>query len=163
MQSYPGIDEVFEAVAENDPEKVVRACLKVAVNRGRRTRGTRVAEPKDLLYYLQSFAKKPVEYFGLVTLDGANQIIRVHVITKGIVNRIIMHPREVLRPAILDRAVALIVFHNHPSGNTEPSQEDREATNRLKQASALIGITMLDHLILSGPDVYSFREAGELS
>lgn len=112
------------------------------------------------------YATKPQEHFLLLTLDGAHKPLRLHEVTRGLVNRTIVHPREVLRPAILDNAAAIIVCHNHPSGVVEPSPEDRDLTSRLTEAATLIGIPLLDHIIigrrLGALSWYSFQEHGIL-
>lgn len=89
------------------------------------------------------------EHFFTVTLNGAHQIIDVHVITKGLVNSAPAHPREVFRPAIIDDAVAIIIAHNHPSGCLDPSIADKDVTKRIKEAGNLLGIKLLDHIIFS--------------
>jgi DNA repair protein RadC len=78
------------------------------------------------------------------------------------VNRALVHPREVFAEALVDRAAAVVVAHNHPSGNVEPSAEDREVTARLQKAGNTLGIAMLDHIIFSQEGYYSFLEQGEL-
>lgn len=98
------------------------------------------------------------EYFFGITLNGAHQIIDIHTITKGLVNRTLVHPREVFRPVLLDNATAIIVAHNHPSGNLEPSREDKDITNRLKEAGDLLGIKVLDHIIFSSNGYRSMLE-----
>ncbi|ADY13667.1 JAB domain-containing protein [Sphaerochaeta globosa] len=100
------------------------------------------------------------EYFFTVTLNGAHQIIDAHVISKGLVNRTLVHPREVFRPAILDNSTAIVIAHNHPSGNLEPSAEDKDVTFRIRQAGDLIGIRVLDHLIFSQNGYFSMLESG---
>ena len=90
-----------------------------------------------------------VKSFFVITLDGSHGIKRVIEITKGIVNRCLIHPREVFREAIKDGAVAIIVAHNHPSGNTKPSSEDKEITIKLIKAGEILGIPVLDHVIFT--------------
>lgn len=98
------------------------------------------------------------EYFFGITLNGNHKIIDVHIITKGLVNRVLVHPREVFRPVLLDNATAIVVAHNHPSGNLEPSREDKDITNRLKEAGELLGIRVIDHLIFSSNGYRSMLE-----
>lgn len=105
------------------------------------------------------YSIKEQEHFILLTLGGANQIIGKYCITKGLVNRTQIHPREVFRQAILDNAVSIIIVHNHPSGNTEPSKEDIKVTETIKKAGEIIGIKLLDHVIISPKNnSYSFVE-----
>lgn len=101
------------------------------------------------------------EHFFTITLNGAHQVIDVHVTTKGLVNRTLVHPREVFRPAIADNATAIIIAHNHPSGNLDPSMEDKDVTRRIKQAGDILGIKVLDHLIFSTNEYRSMLESNE--
>jgi DNA repair protein RadC len=98
------------------------------------------------------------EHFVVVTLDGALHIIDIHIISKGIVNRTIAHPREVFKPALLDNATAIIIAHNHPSGSLDPSREDMELTARLKEAGELLCIRVCDHVIFSSSNYRSMQE-----
>ena len=103
-------------------------------------------------------------FLGLL-LNARSGIIGVNVISVGTVSASLVHPREVFKPAILAGACALIVAHNHPSGDVTPSQEDKDVTRKLCRAGELLGIPLLDHLIL-GHDAgswYSFKDHGLLS
>jgi DNA repair protein RadC len=93
-----------------------------------------------------------------MTLDGSHQTINVHEITKGLANRTLVHPREVFAPAIEDRAVAIIIAHNHPSGKTDPSGEDLDITKRLVDAGTILGIPVLDHVIVGRENYTSLKE-----
>ena len=97
---------------------------------------------------LGDIRSKKQEYFVCLTLDGANRLIAKRVISIGTLTASLVHPREVFAEAITDRAASIIVAHNHPSGNLEPSAADKEVTDRLKQAGEILGIEVLDHLIL---------------
>jgi DNA repair protein RadC len=110
----------------------------------------------------RKIAGKPQEYFVVLTLSGSHAPIKFHIVTIGLLNRAAVHPREVFRPAIRDNAAAVIVGHNHPSGELEPSPEDKEVTERLREASEIIGINFLDHLIVSEKGFYSFNENKEV-
>lgn len=118
-----------------------------------------VRTPRDVLPVLAQLKQSPQEQFVVVTLDGANQVIRVHTVTQGLVNQSQIHPRETFHPAIEDRAVSVIIAHNHPSGSLEASQSDLLATRRLVEVSTLVGIPVMDHLILSPKGFLSLREA----
>ena len=102
---------------------------------------------------------KRKEHFVVLTLDGANQLIKKHVISIGTTNRTITNPRDVFYPAIKDMATAIIAVHNHPSGKCEPSREDKEVTKRLVGSGIILGIQVLDHIIIVN-DYYSFNENG---
>jgi DNA repair protein RadC len=122
---------------------------------------TKVTGPGDLMPHLARYATKRQEHFVTVLLDGASQIIRIKLVTIGLLNRTLAHSREIFRPAILESAASIILVHNHPSGSLEPSREDRELTSRTCEAGKLLGIEVLDHLIISQKGFYSFKEAGE--
>lgn len=123
----------------------------------------KVTRPADVYAVLKRYANAKVESFYAILLDGAHQILAVKLITRGLTNRTMVHPREVFRPAIEGNAVALIVFHNHPSGCNTASPEDIEVTQRLHEAGELLGIPVLDHLIISRNGYFSFTEGGLLS
>lgn len=117
-----------------------------------------ISSPKDVLPVLQKYARRKQEEFIVITLDTANNIIKIRSITKGLVDRSVVHPREVFRPAILDNAVSIIIAHNHPSGSLKPSPEDEGLTKRIEEAGEIIGIKVLDHLIISKCGYYSFKQ-----
>ncbi|WP_302153021.1 DNA repair protein RadC [uncultured Enorma sp.] len=98
---------------------------------------------------LEYLKDKKQEYFVVLTLDGANRLIDNAVIFQGTLNQSLIHPREIFAKAIEDRAAAIIVAHNHPSGNLDPSADDEEVTEKLVQAGQLLGIDVLDHLIVA--------------
>ena len=106
--------------------------------------------------------ERDVEQFVALHLDTGNRVRAVHVVSTGLVNSSLVHPREVFRAAILNGAARLIVIHNHPSGDPQPSPEDIEITKRLVKASKIIGIRILDHLIVSQSRYYSFADEGTL-
>ena len=118
-----------------------------------------ITTPSDalapILEELENIKFKDVECFVCVTLNGSHKVIGSYVVSQGLVNRTLVHPREVFRPAILDNSTAVIIAHNHPSGNLEPSLEDKDVTRRMKQAGDIIGIKVLDHLIVS-PSLHGY-------
>jgi DNA repair protein RadC len=113
----------------------------------------RIATPNDalvpILNALEDIKFKDVECFVCVTLNGSHKVIGSYVVSQGLVNRTLVHPREVFRPAIMDNAAAIIIAHNHPSGSLEPSAEDKDVTMRMKRAGDIIGIKVLDHIIVA--------------
>lgn len=123
----------------------------------------RISCPGDLYPMLKKYGFKMREYFIEVLLDGGHQVIKEKVVSIGIVNRTIVHPREIFHEAVLHCACAIIIAHNHPSGNLEPSVEDKEITDRLNEASKIMGIAILDHLIISRKGYFSFVEHGLLT
>ena len=106
------------------------------------------------------FAGLDREQFLVCGLDAKHCVIGVNVVSIGSLTLAIVHPREVFKPLILMNAGAWICAHNHPSGDTAPSQEDRVLTSRLRQGADLLGISLLDHLILTDEGCYSFADQG---
>ncbi|MEW6543822.1 MAG: JAB domain-containing protein [Nitrospirota bacterium] len=102
------------------------------------------------------------EQFVVCCLDAKHRIIGVNVVSVGSLTLSIVHPREVFKPAILLNAAAVLLAHNHPSGDSTPSQEDRALTARLKAAGEVLGITVLDHVIVGDGRLYSFADEGQL-
>ena len=107
------------------------------------------------------------EEMRVILLDTRYRLIRVEEVSSGTVNESIAHPREIFRPAVIASAYAVIVVHNHPSGDPSPSQADHSLTRRLAEAAELMQIKLLDHLIIgaqanNGPGYFSFKEAGVL-
>jgi len=100
------------------------------------------------------------EKFICIHFNVKNQIISYEVVSMGSLTSSIVHPREVYKAAILANAASVLFMHNHPSGNTEPSIDDIEATKRLCKAGSILGINVLDHLIITTTDYLSFRQKG---
>lgn len=123
----------------------------------------KISRPQDIFAALSRYARARNERFFAITLNGAHEIIKIHIVSIGLVNRTVVHPREVFITAIKDNATAIVVAHNHPSGHLDPSPEDREITDRLHNASEVLGLALLDHLIFSRAGYYSFVEHGLLS
>ena len=119
-------------------------------------RYTSASQVHDTFSFLQGESK---EYFLSLHLDGKNRIMVVDICSVGSLNQSIVHPREVFKTALLSSAAAIILIHNHPTGDTTPSSEDREVTRRLQEAGTLLGIKVLDHIVI-GDDYFSFAESG---
>ena len=117
-----------------------------------------IKSPCDIVPFVKNYAVCEKEHFLLVTLNGGNEIIQIHVITVGTLNRTLIHPREVFSVAMRDNAAAIIVSHNHPSGNCTPSDEDIKVTEILEKVSVIMGIELLDHVIVSRETYFSFLE-----
>lgn len=123
----------------------------------------RITFPADILPFVAKYEKKKQEHFFVACLDGNHHVTKIVTVSKGLVNRTVVHPREVFRPALFQNSTAVIVGHNHPSGNLNPSPEDRDITKRLNDAATIMGIKLLDHVIVGKKGgYYSFLEAGEL-
>jgi DNA repair protein RadC len=119
----------------------------------------RIRHPEDINSVVSYWAKRKVENFLTITLNGAHEVIKVHHITKGLANTTMAHPRECFYPAFKDYAISVVFVHNHPSGNAEPSPEDRNLTDRLCMAGSILGFNVLDHIIITPKgDLYSFRQ-----
>lgn len=103
------------------------------------------------------------EAFAAIYLDARNNPMGWHIVSIGTVSESLVHPREVFRPAIALGASAVAVAHNHPSGDPAPSREDRNVTERLGAASALLGIRLLDHVIIGESRHYSFKASGGIA
>ena len=143
-----------------------KACTVTAMLEfGRRkwASGQRIRNPRDIHNLIRHHADRRQERFLCLSLNGAHEVLAVRIVTIGLVNRTIVHPREVFADPILDRASAIIVAHNHPSGNIQPSAEDQEITDRLKTAGDILGLDFLDHLIFSDKIYFSFRQEGLIS
>jgi DNA repair protein RadC len=113
-------------------------------------------------YLLPRYSAQPVETFGLLALDARRRLKREAVISVGCLTASLVHPREVFQEAVVARAAALLLFHNHPSGDPEPSADDVALTRRLVQAGALMGIEILDHLVLGAGRFVSLKQRGVL-
>ena len=121
----------------------------------------RITTPHDVVDLLKPmFSELDREAFVVVVLDVKHRVIGVNIVSIGDLNGTLAHPREVYKPAILLNAGAIIVAHNHPSGDPEPSREDRELTARLGSAGKLLGIPLLDSIIIAENGYVSLRERG---
>lgn len=145
------------------------AQILAAVELGRRTL-TRQARsraqfksPRDVAAFLSpQHGSRPVEEFGIVLLDTKHRWLRTTVLTVGTLDASLVHPREVFREATAGGAAAIVLFHNHPSGDPSPSREDELLTQRLVRAGELMGIEVIDHVILADARYCSFRETARL-
>jgi DNA repair protein RadC len=117
---------------------------------------TIIRNPDDMYNLLKRYALAKKEQFIVVTLNGNHEPLSVRIVSTGLINRTLVHPREVFYPAIQDLASAVILCHNHPSGNLLPSAEDKSITKRLVAAGTIMGIHILDHLIIGKSGYYSF-------
>ncbi len=120
----------------------------------------KVTRPEDILLLVPDLAGKRQEHFICITLNGAGEVLGNRTITVGLLNHSLVHPREVFADAITDRAASVICVHNHPSGSLEPSSQDIAITQQLKEAGALVGIPLIDHIIVSRAGHLSMRERG---
>jgi len=128
-----------------------------------RDRGTKkpvvVENPKEIYKIVKDEIQRwDRERFLAVLLDARNGVIGIDEVACGSVNASLVHPREMFKAAILANAVSVVVIHNHPSGDVEPSEDDIEITRRLVEAGKILGIEVIDHLIVSKEGYYSFKE-----
>jgi DNA repair protein RadC len=133
---------------------------------GRRRYGAfsmRIKKPVDIFTLVRHYADRKQERFISLSLNGAHEVLAVRVVTIGLVNKTIVHPREVFADLIQDRAAAFCVAHNHPSGQLASSPEDDDITDRLQDAAKILGLHFVDHIIFSQTAWWSFRENGKLT
>ena len=120
-----------------------------------------ICSPADVLQHVQPlFAGLDREHFVVLALDGRNQIVGANTASIGTLSASLVHPREVFKFAILANTGSIILAHNHPSGNTSPSEDDIQLTRRLRDAGDILGIEILDHLIITESDFVSLKEQG---
>jgi len=124
--------------------------------------GLKITTPADVLPLIRHFADRKQENFLSITINGANEVLNVRVVSIGLVDRSPVHPREVFADALGDRASGIIVAHNHPSGGLEPSEHDLVITLQLRKAGEIMGIELLDHIVFNRNSYYSFLESGKL-
>ena len=123
----------------------------------------RIREPEDVVRLLSARLRDlEVEEFHLLALDSQSQVRRQVLVTRGLLNSSLVHPREVFRAAIAEAAAGIIVVHNHPSGDPTPSAEDRAVTRQLAEAGRLLDVPLYDHVIVAGDRYLSFAATGLL-
>lgn len=138
--------------------------ILAALELGRRGPGKKtkvLKNPKDIWNEVRHYGERNQEQLLVLSFNGAGELISKTVATIGLVDRVVMHPREIFAKAIEERAVGVVIVHNHPSGNLRPSNEDRILTQKITSAGKLLGIKVVDHLIITAEGYYSFREKGE--
>lgn len=123
----------------------------------------KITSPSDVISMLQELiGNSDREHFGVICMDTKNQPTYINIVSIGTLNSSLVHPREVFKAAIISNSASIIVFHNHPSGNTSPSDTDIEMTKRLMEVGSLIGIELLDHIIVSDLGYLSMKEKNML-
>jgi len=139
--------------------------IQAAVELGRRTltrpavRRLQFRSPRDVAtFLLPRFGAHVVEQFGVVLLDARHRLVATRVISIGSVDQSLAQPRDVYREAMLAGAPAVVVFHNHPSGDPTPSDDDVALTSRMKHAGVIVGVDLLDHVILADAGYFSMKE-----
>ena len=114
--------------------------------------------PAEIVPYIQNYAMQKQEHFLCISLNGAREIISIRVVCTGSGNMAVISPAEVFSEAIKEHASAIVISHNHPSENPAPSKEDVHTTIRLFQAAEILGISLLDHIIITKTRYFSFLE-----
>jgi DNA repair protein RadC len=149
--------------------RAVAARILAAVELGRRTLTAtsdvrpRLTTPHEVArFLLPQFGAAPVERFGVLLLDVRHRPIRVRLLTSGSREASLVHPREVFREAVVAGASAIVVFHNHPSGDATPSVDDLKLTRRLVVVGRFMGIDVVDHLVLADDRYTSLKRMGHL-
>jgi DNA repair protein RadC len=145
------------------------AQVLAAIEIGRRVVASRpgerrqVGSPRDAAELLMpEYSARPVEQFGLLMLDTRHRVLRTAVLSVGSLDGASAQPREVFRQALMASAAAVVLFHNHPSGDPQPSREDIEITRRMTAAGVLLGVSVIDHLVLGDGRYCSLKESGYL-
>lgn len=137
--------------------------ILAALELGRRIfipRRWKIQSPQNILPLLAHYSDREQEHFIVCTLNGAHEIISNKVVSVGLLNRTLVHPREVFRVALMDHAASIILAHNHPSGNVTPSKDDVFVTKKLVAAGKIFDIAVLDHIIFCNDNHFSFHRDG---
>lgn len=145
--------------------KAKASCIIAALELGRRflyPSRKKISIPSEVLPLIVHYSDRKQEHLICVSLNGAYEVIAIRVVSVGLVNRTVVHPREVFAGPLSDRATAIIIAHNHPSGKVLPSMDDKDITCRLLKAGELLGMKLLDHIVFTQDDYYSFLEQGEI-
>ena len=166
--------KIVEVLDDSDSSEVVEKLLQLkgvgqgkalavaaALELGKRRNNHLCAPIKssaDIVPFVKNYAVCRKEHFLLVTLNGGHEIIQIHVVSVGTLNRTLIHPREIFSTAMKENAAAIIVCHNHPSGNCQPSEEDILVTHNLEQVGEIMGIELLDHIIVCRDSHFSFMD-----
>ena len=122
--------------------------------------GPSISSPGDIFREVRHYATRDQEQFIVLVLNGAHEVLNVFVATVGLVNKTLVHPREIFSDAIQRRGTAIAIAHNHPSGKLDPSEDDINVTKRILISGDILGIKVLDHIIFSSSSYYSFLEHG---
>jgi DNA repair protein RadC len=168
--AFPGEGEGMRRASRGespcDPSMALR--WEAVVELARRALSAPASRPEPFRSGADVFARyrflladAPVEMFLSVLLDVKHRPLREDRVSAGILDGSLIHPREVFVAAVRERAAAVILVHNHPSGDPSPSDQDREVTRRLRSAGGILGIPVIDHVILGDGAFYSFREEGD--
>ena len=134
------------------------ACFELGRRHLQNKQSILLLSPKDVWNELKDIRDHKKEHFVIFFLDSRNQEIKREIVSVGSLNANLVHPREVFEPAIKYLAAQVIIAHNHPSGDTEPSEEDIKITKKLSEAGKILGIELIDHIIVAKSIFLSFKE-----
>jgi DNA repair protein RadC len=161
-----GLDFSAKDIINIDGIGTAKAALVAAafefVRRRIKPQGLKIKFPTDVLPLIRHYGDRKQEHLICISVNAANEVINVRVVTIGLIDKTHMHPREVFAEAIYDRASAVIIAHNHPVGDLIPGKKDKEITDKIKEAGKVLGISLLDHIIFNSSDYYSFVEHDEI-
>lgn len=136
------------------------ACFELGKRLLKEKRTELFLKPEDVFIQLKDIRDHKKEHFIILYLDTRNQEIKRDIISIGSLNASLVHPREVFEPAVRNTAAQIIISHNHPSGDPNPSAEDLHISRRLVEAGKIMGIEIIDHVIVSKTNYFSFKEKG---
>lgn len=139
-------------------DRILSTAIKIAEKE--RPTHSEITSPIDMLPELSSIRHKNTEHLVAIALDARMRVVKKKCLFIGSLSACIVHPREVFLFAVKNQAAGLIIAHNHPSGDIEPSQDDINLTQRLRRAGNILGIELLDHLIVSRCNILSLKERG---
>ncbi len=159
-----GMETTFERLKaiQGLDDNAAEAILS-ALELGRRKAGKKsrsIKTPEDVYNEIRHYADRQQEHLIVIALNGAHEVVFAEMVTIGLVNMTVVHPREVFSDAIRCRASSIVIAHNHCSGQLNPSDEDLAITKRIVNAGQILGIHVLDHLIISEKGYMSFKEKG---
>ena len=141
-------------------DDIIKKAISILEERAKYAEDITVTQPDTIMDLLKlRYRLRQAELFGVVWLDNRHRVIKIAELFNGTIDGASVHAREVVKSALAHNAAAAILFHNHPSGNSSPSQADQRITARIKDALALIDVRTLDHIII-GEEPYSFANSG---
>jgi DNA repair protein RadC len=158
-----GLFVFFRRVSQPTPEE--RFLMYVAEMTTRKYSGKinpRITGPDDVLALLKKYKRAEREHFLVLLLNTRHDCMLIEVVSVGSLNASIVHPREVFKHAVMRSAASVILVHNHPSGDPEPSEEDISITQRLVKAGEILGIAVIDHVIIASRGNCSLRATGRM-
>ena len=167
IEPYPGRQDIpwrpFLFWKENTVYHIPIVTVQLVRERTQPSPVRTVTSPHDAYLVFRDWMEpRDRECFAIALMDTRNRIIGLHIVSIGSLNASLVHPRECFKPAILANASAILLAHNHPSGDAAPSSEDLAITARLKQVGELLGIAVLDHLVIGDSTFVSMKERGQL-